>query len=121
MGLPNFLAALIPVSITTEDPRIQTNSGFTLKQGLTHMLLINNRQEKEKRQWKVKKMNTVFSFLNPKRAGLHILGICSLSRFKIGYSDLICCLSVSKSNAKTACRFKMITLMTGMLNLMLIG
>ena len=86
------------------------------------MLLIKNRQEKEKRQWKVKKItNTVFSFLNPKRAGLHILGICSRSRFKIGYSDLICCLSVSKCDATKACSFKMITLMTAMLNLMLIG
>ena len=86
------------------------------------MLVINNRQEKKKRQWKVKKItNTVFSFLTPKRAGLHILGIYSRSRFKIGYSDLICCLSVSKCDATKACSFKMITLMTGMLNLMLIA
>ena len=82
------------------------------------MLLINNQQEKEKRQWKVKKItNTVFSLLIPKRAGLHILGICFRLKFKIGYSDLICCLSVSKCDATKACSFKMITLMTGMLNL----
>ena len=48
MGLPNTLAALIPVSVTAVDQRIQTNSGFTLKTGID--AYVTNLQSTGKRE-----------------------------------------------------------------------